>query len=118
MVFAPCWFEFSLCNAHILYGDNKDACERIREIDDIAGFLSDRVIRTGENIILLGDFNTLSRSDDTFERLNKHGWTVPLDYKANVAKNKAYDQIAFKLKSGELRRGPNKPNAGDWKSAC
>lgn len=106
------WFKFSLCNVHILYGNYKDTSERIREIDEIAEFLSDRVDRTGENIILLGDFNIISRSDDTFKPLNDHGWTVPLDYKTNVRKSKAYDQIAFKVKKGELRRGPSKPNAG------
>ena len=29
-----------------------------------------------------------------------------------VARNKAYDQIAFKLKQGSLQRGPADPNAG------
>ncbi len=106
------WFKFTLCTVHILYGDYEDTSERIREIDDIAGFLSRRVERTGENIILLGDFNILSREDATFEPLNNHGWTVPLDYKSNVKKNKAYDQIAFKVKPHELKRGPSRPNAG------
>lgn len=106
------WFKFTLCTVHILYGDYQDTTERIREIDDIAGFLADRVERTGENIILLGDFNILSRTDATFKPLGNHGWTVPLDYKSNVRKNKAYDQIAFKVKPKELKRGPSHPNAG------
>ena len=106
------WFKFSLCTVHILYGDPKDTRKRIGEIDEIASFLSDRVERTGENIILLGDFNILSRKDATFKPLSDHGWTVPLGYKTNVAKSKEYDQIAFKVKPKELKRGPSHPNAG------
>ena len=108
------WFKFSLCNVHILYGDYEDLTERIREIDDIAGFLSDRVERTKENIVLLGDFNILDKQDETFEPLDNHGWTVPLDYDTNVTKNKAYDQIAFKVKPDELRLGPSKHNSGTF----
>lgn len=106
------WFRFSLCTVHILYGDWKDTRERIREIDDISGFLSARAERTGENLILLGDFNILSRSDKTFQPFHKHGWTVPLDFRTNVRKNKSYDQIAFKTRKHELKRGPSRPNAG------
>jgi endonuclease/exonuclease/phosphatase family metal-dependent hydrolase len=106
------WFRFSLCTVHILYGDYQDLTERIREIDEIAGFLSKRAARTGENIILLGDFNILSREDATFAPLANHDWEVPLDFYTNVAKNKNYDQIAFKLKKGTVQRGPSDPNAG------
>lgn len=106
------WFRFSLCTVHILYGDYRDTTERVEEIDRIAAFLSDRVERTGENIILLGDFNILSHDDATFKPLDAHGWTVPLDFKTNIAQNKAYDQIAFKLRDGKLKRGSGEPNAG------
>lgn len=106
------WFRFSLCTVHILYGDWKDTRERVREIDKIAGFLSKRTERTGENMILLGDFNILSQKDKTFKPLDDHGWTVPMAFKTNVRKNKEYDQIAFKTKPEELKRGPSKPNAG------
>lgn len=106
------WFRFSLCTVHILYGDYKDTRSRIREIDEIAGFLTKRIERTRENIILLGDFNIISREDKTFAPLDKHDWYVPLDFKTNVAKNKSYDQIAFKVKEGRLKRGSSKKNAG------
>lgn len=106
------WFKFSLCTVHILYGDYKDLDPRIAEIDEIAGFLSKRTKRTGENIILLGDFNILSQDDPTFEPLDRHGWTVPVDHLSNVVKTKAYDQIAFKVKKGELRLGQTEPSSG------
>jgi len=108
------WFKFSLCTVHILYGGVKDLKPRIKEIDEIASFLSDRVERTGENIILLGDFNIIDRNDPTFQPFNDYGWTVPMSYKTNVKKNKEYDQIAFKTKPKELKRGPSKPNAGAY----
>ena len=106
------WFKFSLCTVHILYGSSDDHSERIREIDEIADFLSERVERTGENIILLGDFNILNRTDDTFEPLDRHGWVVPATHMTNIAGSKAYDQIAFKVKPNELRYGPSDPNSG------
>ena len=61
---------------------------------------------------MLGDFNIISREDKTFAPLDKHDWYVPLDFKTNVAKNKSYDQIAFKVKEGRLKRGSSKKNAG------
>ncbi|WP_373488708.1 endonuclease/exonuclease/phosphatase family protein [Blastomonas sp.] len=109
------WFKFSLCTVHILYGDYRNTAKRIKEIDEIAGNLSDRVERTGENIILLGDFNILSRSDATFKPLDDHGWTVPLDHLSDISKTKAYDQIAFKIKEGELKLGPSSPNSGAFR---
>lgn len=106
------WFKFSLCTVHILYGDYKDTTSRIVEIDKIASFLAERARRTGENIILLGDFNILSRDDPTFQPLDSHGWTVPLDLRTNMEGTMAYDQIAFKMKEGEVRLGPSAPNSG------
>lgn len=109
------WFKFSLCTVHILYGDYRDTTERIAEIDKVASMLSERADRTGENLILLGDFNILSRDDATFEPLDRHGWTVPMDYPSDIRETKAYDQIAFKLKEGELKLGPNAKNSGAFR---
>ena len=96
------WFRFSLCTVHILYGDYHDLTKRVAEIDRIARFLTERSKDTGENVILLGDFNILSREDKTFAPLAKHGWYVPLDYNTNVIQTKAYDQIAFFVDEDEL----------------
>lgn len=96
------WFRFSLCTVHILYGDYQDTTKRVEEIDRIARLLVQRSEDTGENMILLGDFNILSRDDRTFAPLDDHGWYVPLDYDTNVIGNKAYDQIAFYVNEDEL----------------
>jgi endonuclease/exonuclease/phosphatase family metal-dependent hydrolase len=96
------WFRFSLCTVHILYGDYKDTTKRVAEIDRISKFLTERSAETGENIILLGDFNILSQEDKTFEPLKRNGWYVPLNYNTNVIGTKAYDQIAFYVNEDEL----------------
>ncbi|MDC3379229.1 endonuclease/exonuclease/phosphatase family protein [Planctomycetota bacterium] len=96
------WFKFTLCTVHILYGDWKDTTKRVKEIDRIAGFLTDRSKSTGENILLLGDFNILNRNDATFKPLEKHGWFMPLDFDTNVMHTKAYDQIAFYVDEDDL----------------
>ena len=104
------WFRFSLCTVHILYGDSRDTRLRVEEIDRIAGLLTQRSEDTGENMILLGDFNILSREDKTFAPLEAHNWYVPLDYDTNVLESKAYDQIAFYVNEDEL---PN-PKGGTF----
>ena len=106
------WFKFSLCTVHILFGDSGDTAARVAEIDQIAGDLSERAARTGENIILLGDFNILGRNHATYEPLERHGWFMPADHKSNATGTKPYDQIAFKAKPDELLLGPSTPNSG------
>lgn len=109
------WFQFSLCTVHILYGDFQDTTERKEEIEKIAKFLSKRVKRTGENMILLGDFNILNRKDTTFKPLEENGWVVPAEHATSISQKQFYDQIAFKISKGELRQGPSEPNAGAFK---
>ncbi|MEM6484180.1 MAG: endonuclease/exonuclease/phosphatase family protein [Pseudomonadota bacterium] len=106
------WFQFVLCNVHIKYGNHQNTSEREREIDHIADFLADRVERTYENMVLLGDFNILGRDHATFEPLGTHGWVVPRVFPTNVTQSRPYDQIAFKIRDGQLRQGPSNPNAG------
>ena len=103
------WFRFTLCTVHILYGDWKDTTERVAEIDRIAKTLVARSEATGENMILLGDFNIISQEDATFAPLTDNGWYVPLDFDTNVMKSKSYDQIAFYVNEEDLE---NKPRGG------
>ncbi len=104
------WFQFTLCTVHILYGDYSNTTKRVAEIDRIAKFLTKRAKSTGENIIMLGDFNIIDRDDVTFKPLDDHGWYVPLDYNTNVIKTKAYDQIAFHVDEDKLP----KPRGGTF----
>ena len=106
------WTKFTICTAHIYYGESKaDDPRRIQEIGDLAEILRDQIAKlkqpdssgsrnpTGENVILLGDFNVFDRqSDETFKALERGGFVVPpaiQRLKTNRLKNKDYDQIAF-----------------------
>lgn len=113
VAFQSGWFKFYLCTVHILYGDDKDLTKRVEEIKDIAMFFKKRAIDENknaqikdlwerQNFILLGDFNIIDRTNDTFKAL-----TTGTDFKipdfilktnltgSNVSKDKFYDQIAY-----------------------
>ena len=107
------WFTFSMCNVHIRYGGIDDLAPRIQEIDRICELLSERARERDENIILLGDFNILTRSDETFEPFTKHGWETPArNVPTDPLMGEHYDQIGFKTRPGELQIGPSDPNSG------
>lgn len=96
------WFNFTLCTAHIYYGDDKpDEPDRLEEIRLLAEFLADRAKEAhawAKNIILLGDFNIFSPEDETMKAIIDAGFQVPKQLQrlpSNVPQDKFYDQIAF-----------------------
>jgi endonuclease/exonuclease/phosphatase family metal-dependent hydrolase len=98
------WTQFVLTTVHIIYGDGSAAPpERVKEIEQIAGFLHERAQAPTEpvhNFILLGDFNIFSAEDPTMDALVHGGeFTIPDGIRqipgSNVPKNKKYDQIAY-----------------------
>ena len=109
VAFQSGWFKFKLCTVHIYYGATSGTAldRRIKEIRDIAKFLSKRADGDkDDHYILLGDFNIVSPEHQTMEALTKFGWQVPKELeKANVKETMYYDQIAFKLKKQELMPG-------------
>ena len=121
VAFQAGWFKFNLCTVHLYYGDDTGAKykRRVKEISAISKFLADRAKKirkeekTGENFILLGDFNIVNPEDPTMKALTKNGFTLPEKlYKSNVSQSMYYDQIAFMVKKGELEMGPSKDNSG------
>ncbi len=109
VAFQSGWFKFKLCTVHIYYGAESGVAlkRRIKEIQNIAKFLSKRADRDkDDHYILLGDFNIVSPDHETMEALKKFGFEVPeqLD-RTNVKETKFYDQIAFRLKKKELMPG-------------
>lgn len=110
------WFKFNLCTVHLYYGSDRGAAyeRRVEEIDAIARFLARRAKKEDSNMIVLGDFNIVSREDDTFKALARHGWVVPdeLNVTTNQVMTKYYDQIAFITRRNELMLGDSEPNAG------
>ena len=107
------WTKFNICSVHIYYGQSRaDDPRRIEEIRELARLLVDRVggpalqpdtpgtrNASGENLILLGDFNIFNREEDeTMRVLEEPGFVVPPPVRythTNAVKNKQYDQIAF-----------------------
>jgi len=121
VAFQAGWFKFSLCTVHLYYGAASGAKHerRVKEISAISKFLADRAKeirkreKTGENFILLGDFNIVGPDDVTMKALKKNGFTLPEKlYKSNVSETMYYDQIAFMVKRNELQMGPSENNNG------
>ncbi len=121
VAFQAGWFKFNLCTVHLYYGADTGAQyeRRVKEISAISKFLADRAEevrereKTGENFILLGDFNIVHPEDPTMKALKKNGFTLPKQlYKSNVNESMYYDQIAFMVKKDELEMGPSKTNNG------
>jgi len=103
------WLKIDLATVHIYFGDNEDdklLAQRRREIARLTEALGNRAAKemrkNPENSVLtalLGDFNILSAEHETMKALEANGFEVPEKIRSipgsNVAKDKAYDQIAF-----------------------
>jgi hypothetical protein len=116
------WTKFVLATVHILYGDKSaEPVARVEEIKQVARFLRERTDDPKEhirNFIVLGDFNIFSDTDDTMLALTKDGgFSVPEGVQhipgSNVAKDKKYDQIAFRAR-GERFESTGQAGAFDY----
>ena len=103
------WTDFILSTVHILYGENKaDNPERVEEIRQIAQALkrrSEDPFEWSRNLILLGDFNIFSPTDQTMKMITDAGFVIPPELQhlpSNVQQNKFYDQIAFRVRPGRF----------------
>src|SRR3954452_15396016 len=105
------WTKFVLATVHILYGEDEAAPKaRVEEIREVARFLRARTEDTVEpirNLIVLGDFNIYTAGDATMLALTQDGgFTIPQGVQdlsgTNVAKDKKYDQIAFRSAGGHF----------------
>lgn len=109
------WSNFMLCSAHILWGKETatgglEPADRAEEIRKVAKFLKNRTQDPAvwsRNLILLGDFNIFSSDEKgAFGELTKTGgFTIPENHRAfvtNAAKNRSYDQIAFRIQKDRL----------------
>lgn len=115
IAFQSGWFKFNLCTVHLYYGDSRGDgyARRVKEINALTKFFNKRATKDGENYILLGDFNVISETDETFDAIRKNGFQVPQGlFKSNLKQDMFYDQIVFKAKPNELRLGPSKKNSG------
>ena len=89
------WFKFTLCSAHIIFGQTEGRPLREDEIAAIAGVLRKRARETDEVHILLGDMNIEDRDDAGMKALIDNGFLVPDIGTSSLTGAKHYDQIAF-----------------------
>lgn len=100
------WFKFILCTVHIYYGSDDVGLERRKaEIRQLTKFLGKRALSETDSdaesfFFVLGDFNIVDKSHDTWKALHSSGFEVPEALKeipegSNVDRSKAYDQIAY-----------------------
>lgn len=101
------WLKLNLCTVHIYYGsadDKKKLEQRRSEIEKISASLAKKAkteFKDDKEAFLgvLGDFNIIGKGHPTMEALESNGFLIPEELKSipgsNVAKDKAYDQIAF-----------------------
>ena len=107
IAFQSGWLKFNLCTVHIYYGDDKDEAkleQRRSEIELLTKALAAKAkaeFKYDDRTFLgvLGDFNIIGEGHPTMEALESNGFLIPESLKAipgsNVARDKAYDQIAF-----------------------
>lgn len=105
------WTKLVVATVHIVYGeDTAEPAARVDEIRQVATFLKARSDSRSEavrNFIALGDFNIFTAGDATLKALTDDGgFTVPDALQAspgsNIARNKKYDQIAFRNRMGRF----------------
>lgn len=110
-MFQAAWFKFEICTAHLYYGSTsggplKERTEEIERIGKFFGQRAERDIAEKRSLILLGDFNIVSREHKMMEGLLKAGFTVPKALAkappTNAKKTMFYDQIVFQAGKGEL----------------
>jgi hypothetical protein len=101
------WLKINLCTVHIYYGSASDDAkldQRRNEIEQLTKALAKKAASEysldGESFLgVLGDFNIIGKGHPTLEALESNNFIIPEQLKSipgsNVARDKAYDQIAF-----------------------
>ena len=100
------WLKLNLCTVHIYYGSERGPKldQRRAEIEMLTRALASKARREfaqdRESFMgVLGDFNIVGKGHPTMEALESNDFYIPDQLKeipgSNVARDKAYDQIAF-----------------------
>ena len=115
------WFKFTICTAHVYYGEDRSIePRRLEEITNLSRFLADEnneVHEWARNVVMLGDFNIFATTDETARAVEEAGFTIPEQLKTlstNLSRNKHYDQIAFLTPevADQLERFAQEPSRG------
>lgn len=110
VAFQAGWFKFNLSTVHIYFGKSSGLAleRRVKEIRQVAKFFSKRQKRSGEDYILLGDFNIVSPEHQTMQALTGEGFDIPENLtreKSNLKGDKHYDQIAMRVRDKRVEIG-------------
>ncbi len=101
------WLKINLCTVHIYYGSATNVNklkQRESEIKQLTSALAKKAENEFKNdkeafLGVLGDFNIIGHDHPTMDALISNGFEIPDKLKSipgsNVARDKAYDQIAF-----------------------
>lgn len=114
------WFRFTLCSAHIHFGNESDAQKaiRAREIEAITEQLVERAKEEDQVYVFLGDMNIETQDGPIMKALKDSGMWVPEFPVTNLKGDKHYDQIAFTVMGDD---GPKtelfRHGAFDWRGA-
>lgn len=110
------WFRFSLCSAHIIFGD--DLGLRAEEIRAIANTLVKRAKTDNQVHIFLGDMNIEKPDDEVMQALRGTEMQVPEFGGTNMDGKNWFDQMAFTTK-GKAKRKTRLLRHGvfDWRHA-
>lgn len=110
------WFKFSLCSAHIIYGE--DLAKRAAEITATAKALIKRAKVEDQVHVFLGDMNIEKEGDVVDTALNKSGLNVPEFGATNMKGNRFFDKIAFTVKGKATRKTRLLRHGNfDWRNA-
>jgi len=110
------WFKFSLCSAHIIYGDDLNL--RAKEIGKITDALVARSKKEDQVHIFLGDMNIEKENDVVMKALKASKMTVPSFGPTNMIGTRWFDQMAF-TEEGKAQRKTRLLRNGifDWRHA-
>ncbi len=110
------WFKFSLCSAHIIFGD--DLALRAAEIKAVASALVKRAKSEDQVHVFLGDMNIEKKDDEVMQALRDSKMTVPYFGPTNMGGNRWFDQMAF-IEKGKAGRKTRLLRHGkfDWRHA-
>jgi endonuclease/exonuclease/phosphatase family metal-dependent hydrolase len=110
------WFKFSLCSAHIIYGDN--LALRASEITAVTDALVRRSKKEDQVHVFLGDMNIEKKDDIVMQALKDSKMDVPDFGPTNMSGNRYFDQMAFTTKGAAGRKTRLlRHGAFDWRHA-
>jgi endonuclease/exonuclease/phosphatase family metal-dependent hydrolase len=92
-------FDFVALTTHVRWGDSEAA--RTEELARLADWIEGKrkeKYSEDKDIVVMGDFNIPSRTDEMFKAITKHGLQIPnallgCEHGSNLEKDKRYDQI-------------------------